>query len=181
MDERGEQQESDTDGHAGISDIECREEREVDEVHNSAIQEAVATKQPVEQVADGSAEDQAECHRLELLRCIAEDEDDEADDPEHHDGDQRSRVGQDRKGCTGVESEPQLEEVVDDNDRSISEFVDRPPFGDLVDNNDNRSNSKRRQPVAQTRFAASTVVVAYGRASSRATGIGSPVTSHIPY
>lgn len=181
MDERGEQQEDDTDCYAGIRDIECRKEREVDEVNDSAIQEAVATEQPVEEVADGSTKNQAERYRLELLRRIAKDEDDQADDAKHNDGNQWSRVGQYRKRRTGVEGQPQLKEIVNDNDRAISEFVDRPPFGDLVDNNDNRSYSKRRQPVAQTRFAASTVVVAYGRASSRATGIGSPVTSHIPY
>ena len=74
-----------------------------------------------------------------------------------------------------------MQEVVDDDDRAISELIDRPPLGELVDDNDDRSNSERRQPIVQSRLAASTVVVAYGRASSRATGIGSPVTSHIPY
>ena len=181
MDEGGEEQEGDTDGHTGVSNIERRKEREIDEVHDSAIEKTLTAEQSIEEVADRSTEYQAKGDSLELSRRVAKDKDDQADDPEHHNGDQRPRVGQNRKGCTGVEGQSQLEEVVDDDDRPISEFVDRPPLGDLIDNNDNRSDSERRQPVAQRRLAASTVVVAYGRASSRATGIGSPVTSHIPY
>ena len=74
-----------------------------------------------------------------------------------------------------------MSEVLDEDDRLAGKGADHPPLGELVDENDNRCNGEGRLSVAQSRLAASTVVVAYGRASSLARGIGSPVTSHIPY
>ena len=66
MDEGGEEQEGDTDGHTGVSNIERRKEREIDEVHDSAIEKTLTAEQSIEEVADRSTEYQAKGDSLEL-------------------------------------------------------------------------------------------------------------------
>jgi len=74
-----------------------------------------------------------------------------------------------------------VEEVVDEHDRPIGQRADRPRLGKLIDDEDDERDEQRPKAQIQPRVAASTVVVAYGSASSLASGISFPVTSHMPY
>ena len=96
------------------------------------------------------------------------------------DADHRPALGKQRERCTGVEDESEVQPSVDDDDRSVGQHLDRPGLGRLVDADNEGGNQNREKPEIQRCDAASTVIVAYGRASSLATGIGSPVISHIP-
>jgi hypothetical protein len=175
-----EQKKSDTDEEGDVRNV-VGEHLHIDEVDDSAVEPSVSTKDPVYQVSQRSSKDEAKGNSLDTARRITEDDHDHHDDADRHNGKDRALIGEQRETGPCVEREPEVEHVRDDDNRCVSERVDSPRFGDLVDRCNNDSDDNRKLSVAQPRWAASTVIVAYGIASSRATGIGSPVTSHIPY
>ena len=125
-----------------------------------AIEQSGAAEQPIEQVADGTSEHEAERHRLDPSSCVAEHVDDQSDDAEGHDGQDRPRVGEDRERRARVVRQTELEEVGDQDDVCVGEGVDRPPLRELIDRHDRRGDGEGDQTKVQMRFAASTVVVA---------------------
>lgn len=74
-----------------------------------------------------------------------------------------------------------MEEILNEDDRTIRERGLGPCLRELIRDDDHNGDKGRQLPDVQIRFAASTVVVAYGSASNRAIGIGCPVISHVPY
>ena len=179
MDKRCKQQERDTHEQCNISNV-VGEYLNVDEVNNGSVEPSIPSKKSIDEVADGSAKHQSESHSLDATGCVAEHVHDQSNNADCHDREQRTPIGEDRKACTGVECEPELHNTVDDDDRAVRKCVDGPRLRELVHSSDSDANRNRELPIAQPRCAACTVVVAYGIASSRASGIGSPVTSHIP-
>lgn len=158
-----------------------REHLHVDEIDHTSVEPAITTEDPVNEVPKRAAEHEAEGDSFDTSGCVAKDNHDRDDDADCNNRENRTLIGEDREACARVEGEPELEDTLDNNDGRISERVDSPCLGQLVDRRNNDADDNSELSVAQPRCAASTVVVAYGIASSRASGIGSPVTSHIPY
>lgn len=180
MHERCEQEKGHTNEQSDVRDV-IREHLNIDEVDHSPIEPAISAKHSVDEVAQRSAENESESNGFDTSRCITEHDHDHHNDTDRYDSKDGALVGEDRETGACVEGEPEIEHIRDDDDRSVSKRVDSPGLGQLIDRCNNEADDNSELSVAQPRWAASTVVVAYGIASSRATGIGSPVTSHIPY
>lgn len=174
------QQQADAKRDAHIRNVEGRKEREIDEVDNPAVEEPVSACDAIDEIADRTTENHPECNGLAPTGCVRQDEHDHTDDDDRNNCENRAALGEHRERSTRVVGQPELEEVGDDDNRPGRQNCLCPPFRQLIQDNDASRDGQRQLNVGQMRFAASTVVVAYGSASSRATGIGSPVTSHMP-
>ena len=180
MDERSEEQKAYPDEQGDVCDV-VRENAHVDKVDHGTVEPSVTTQDPVENVAKRSTEHQSKGDGLDPSGCVAQNDHDRDDDTDRDDGNNRALARENRETGAGVKRDPELEHSRYDPNRPIRERVDGPCFGQLIRRRNNDANDNRKLSVAQPRRAASTVVVAYGIASNLATGIGSPVTSHIPY
>ncbi len=157
-----------------------REHLYIDEIDDTPIEPPIPAEHPVDEVPKGSTENETEGDSLDPARCVTEYNHDHDDDTDRNNGEDRTLVGKEREASARIEGQPEHQDVLDNDDRCIREGVDGPCLGQLVNRCDNDSNNNSKLSVAQPLWAAPTVVVAYGIASNLATGIGSPVTSHIP-
>ena len=99
-----------------VGDVEDRPPLQVDEVDDAAAQPARLPEQPVEQVADGAADDQADGRRVDPARRPA-DRDQQADhDEQGDDADHGAQPGALREGHPAVEGQVEAQRP-DDVDR----------------------------------------------------------------
>ena len=176
----GEEQQGNPTRDGGISYVERRDPPPADPVDHRTIEKPVTAEGAIDEIADGTTEHHPEGDRLDAPRCIAQDDEDQHDDTDGDDADERTAVLEQREGGTGVRRQPQPQEAVDDDDVTLGERTQSPCLRELVERNDDRGDDERQPAITQTLPAASTTVVAYGSASSLASGIGFPVTSHMP-
>lgn len=128
--------------HGDVGDVEDRPPLQVDEVDHSAAEEpVVGPKQPVDQVADRSADDAAEQHTrhpvLDGTRVVNHPDDDEQD----HDAEPPAQTSAHAERDPEVVDQPQSQRP-EEIDRAILERSDRKDLRDLVDGDDRRGRGR---------------------------------------